>query len=57
MKDIPQWVIRNLTRFGNCYIKYKDDYDLSQLESKYGFNYSLQPVEDLFGVVIVVKRK
>lgn len=41
---VPEWIVRNLERFGNCYIADREDYNLSQLETVYNMKYTLDPI-------------
>jgi len=50
------WIIRNLQRFGNCYIKKKDKYDLDKIKAIINKDFDLQPAGDMIGFIIQVKR-
>lgn len=51
-----KWIVRNLKRYGNCYIKYKEDHNLEELKTIYNIDYELQPAGDMLGFIIQVKR-
>lgn len=58
IEDQPsdEWIIRNLQRFGNCYIKKKDKYDLEKIKAIINKDFDLQPAGDMIGFIIQVKR-
>lgn len=54
LKD--DWIIRNLQRFGNCYIKKKDKYDLDKIKAIINKDFDLQPAGDMIGFIIQVRK-
>lgn len=43
--DSYSWVLRNLRKFGNCYIKHLSKVNISELSNKLGFDLNVRPTD------------
>lgn len=50
--ETPQWIIRNLKWYGNCYVKKLRKINMEKLPEQVGFEIKVEPAGDINGYIL-----